>query len=322
MKPPQNLLLTFTLFTSTLLSLSSTNLLSAWIGLELNMLSFIPMILTNNTTSKTESSVKYLIPQSIGSTLFMIASMLHTFTTLSSNLMTTALLLKLGAAPFHSWMPAVMQSIDPKPGLILLTWQKLLPISLLLNLTESQTQLIQTTAIMSAICGSTGGINQTNLQTLLSFSSITHLSWMLASTSLNTTTTLSYLALYSANTTPIFLAMMNPQMTTHKSLLLSSTPKPAQLSIALNLLSMAGLPPLAGFMAKLMVLTQLKEHLTLTIALISGTAISLYFYLALTLSILTSLPSTKTPNQHSSTIMTLTLLPQTLTLPLALILYS
>nr|QCX42054.1 NADH dehydrogenase subunit 2 [Margaritifera margaritifera] len=318
MKTPQNLLLAFTLVTSTIMSLSSTNLLSAWVGLELNMLSFIPMILEKKTTSEAETSVKYLIPQSVGSTIFMTASMLQTFTDLSNSLMTTALLLKLGAAPFHSWFPAVMQLIDLKSGLILMTWQKLMPISLLLNSTDTQTPLIQTTAMLSAICGSTGGLNQTNLRTLMSFSSIAHLSWILASTSLNTTTTLLYLALYSANTTPIFLALMTQQSTVHKTLLSFKTTKLAQLSIALNLLSLAGLPPLMGFSAKLMVLIQLKEHLTLISILIVGTAISLYFYLMLTLSVLTNLPNTTTPNDHYITMAISTFLPQSLSLPMML----
>nr|ARH56136.1 NADH dehydrogenase subunit 2 [Pseudunio marocanus] len=319
MKTPQNLLLSFTLISSTIMSLSSTNLLSAWIGLELNMLSFIPMILKKNTTSETETSVKYLIPQSVGSTIFMVASMLHTFSTLSNSLTTVALLLKLGAAPFHSWFPTVMELMDPQPGLTLMTWQKLMPMSLLLSLTDPQTPLIQTAAALSALCGSISGLNQTNLRTLMSFSSIAHLSWMLASIQLGTTPTISYLAIYSTNTAPIFLTMMTHQTLTHKTILSSSISNQTQLNLTVNLLSLAGLPPLMGFSAKLMILIQLSHHLTLTLILITSTVISLYFYLTLTLSILLNHPNPTITNSRSTTINTLTLLPQMLSLPLILI---
>ena len=78
-----------------------------------------------------------------------------------------ALLLKAGSAPFHFWFPPTLEGMIWPQALILITIQKITPISLLSYYIVEQTRLISVAAILSAIVGALGGLNQTLLRKLL-----------------------------------------------------------------------------------------------------------------------------------------------------------
>nr|AGO02025.1 NADH dehydrogenase subunit 2 [Solenaia carinata] len=275
---------TFMVIMSTMLVAVSTNTLFVWVMLELNMLTFIPMMHTSNSTLETESSIKYLIPQSFGSGLFMAAMLFMPITTNSKILSTTALIMKLGGAPLHSWFPITMQSINLIPGFILTTWQKLAPLVLLTIPHLAHTPLIIFSAIMSALWGSMAGLSQTNLLKLMAFSSINHLSWLMMASTFNLTITLIYLMSYSLSALPVFLYMQTPKIMTYKTTLSPPLDNHTQLALIMSVLSLASLPPLAMFLNKLPIIalmTKTNKLLMPLSLLLLGATISLYFYLSL-----------------------------------------
>ncbi|XP_066982161.1 NADH-ubiquinone oxidoreductase chain 2-like [Macrobrachium rosenbergii] len=132
-----------------------------WMGLELNLLSFIPLIFSKQNTFSSEAALKYFLVQAIGSAVLLArASTLLIATDTSKIIILCALLLKIGAAPLHFWLPPIIQGI-----------------SSIVNYTLSpRTLTIITRAfIISAILGEIGGLNQTLLRKIIAYSSIRHI---------------------------------------------------------------------------------------------------------------------------------------------------
>ncbi|KAG7168731.1 Cytochrome c oxidase subunit 1-like 14, partial [Homarus americanus] len=74
--------------------------------LELNLLSFIPLIITKNNQYSSESALKYFLIQALGSAIIIFsASIILISPSVAPLCLALALLLKLGAAPFHFWFP-------------------------------------------------------------------------------------------------------------------------------------------------------------------------------------------------------------------------
>nr|YP_010043647.1 NADH dehydrogenase subunit 2 [Branchinella kugenumaensis]QPD06968.1 NADH dehydrogenase subunit 2 [Branchinella kugenumaensis] len=250
---------------SYLIMLSSESWLGLWMGLELNSLSFVPILIN---LSK-ETSLKYFLVQSFGSVLFLMGVFNLNFSVFSY----MGLLLKAGVAPLHFWVLSVTKNMSWSILMLLLTVQKLGPL-LGLALSEFSSALV---IILSALLGSFGGFIQSNLRLILSFSSIAHLSWLLIN--LNSMMLFfSYYLIYSFisillgisfNKSKIFSIS---QMNFPQSLL-------SKLSMSMSLLSLGGLPPLLGFFIKWMTIEMNFLPVSICVGLVLSTCISLFFYL-------------------------------------------
>jgi NADH:ubiquinone oxidoreductase subunit 2 (subunit N) len=74
-------------------------------AIELNLLSFIPLISNSSSSQETEATIKYFLAQRLGSGILLIRRMLI-FYKISTPInmyviLFSSLLLKLGIAPFH-----------------------------------------------------------------------------------------------------------------------------------------------------------------------------------------------------------------------------
>ena len=72
---PYVLLFVCTIFFGTLLSVTSSHWLIAWVGLEVNLIGFLPLLVYHGTLLERESGVKYFIVQSLGS-IFLLGGRL------------------------------------------------------------------------------------------------------------------------------------------------------------------------------------------------------------------------------------------------------
>nr|AXO78631.1 NADH dehydrogenase subunit 2 [Unio pictorum] len=259
----------------------TTSSMFAWMMMELNMLAFIPLICLKKSTMEADISLKYLIPQSFASSLFMISIIMSTFSSHSKILASVALLMKAGSVPMHSWFPAVMYSINTLAGFALMTWQKIVPLFLLSVQQLSHTPLILTSVIMSATWGSIAGLNQTNIISMLTFSSIAHLSWLIMASLLSIKTLSMYLMSYALTLLPIFISLNIYNMKMHKTIMCEMMEKYLQITLMLNFLSLAGMPPLAIFLNKIIIIYLMsKTAMTfILVFMLISSAISLYFYI-------------------------------------------
>nr|BDL61453.1 NADH dehydrogenase subunit 2 [Ilyograpsus nodulosus] len=292
MFPSSYIVFLFTLILGSLISISSTSWFGGWVGLELNMVSFIPLISIKMNSYFSEAALKYFLIQALGSTLFIYSSTLMIlFIQLSSTFIMFALLLKLGAAPFHFWFPQVMEGLNWPQVFVLSTIQKLAPMMLISYLTSNMIliKIIFFSAILSALIGAWTGFNLTFLRKIMAFSSINHMSWMLMASSLGDNFWLLYFCFYTLISLSVIMTFFKLQAYTI-SMLIQSNKKATSMAfmLFLNMISLGGLPPMTGFIPKWMVIQMminLNLYLALFIFLLSA-LITLYFYLRISIPLI------------------------------------
>nr|QBF00248.1 NADH dehydrogenase subunit 2 [Stegana chuanjiangi]QBF00249.1 NADH dehydrogenase subunit 2 [Stegana chuanjiangi]QBF00250.1 NADH dehydrogenase subunit 2 [Stegana chuanjiangi]QBF00251.1 NADH dehydrogenase subunit 2 [Stegana chuanjiangi]QBF00252.1 NADH dehydrogenase subunit 2 [Stegana chuanjiangi] len=273
----------------TLITVTSNSWLGAWMGLEINLLSFIPLMSDNNNLMSTEASLKYFLVQALASAVLLFAIILMM---LKNNLnfeinsfiilpiMLSSLLMKSGSAPFHFWFPNIMEGLTWSNCLLLMTWQKIAPLMLISN--TNMKSLLYMSILMSVIIGCLGGLNQSSLRKLMAFSSINHLGWMLSALMMNETIWMIYFIMYTFLSFTL-IYMFNSFKIFHFNQLFSLLfeSKILKFCLFLNFLSLGGLPPFLGFMPKWLIIQQLtmNSQYFLLIVLLMSTLITLFFYL-------------------------------------------
>lgn len=276
------------LIIGTLISISANSWLRAWIGLEINLLAFIPLIRDNKLIS-TESSLKYFLTQALASAVLLFRVILYILNSNKINsyhiieiIIFSSLLLKRGSAPFHFWFPNVIEGLSWLNSLILITWQKIAPLILISYIIIKPIIIIR--IILSRIIGALGGLNQTSLRKLIAYSSINHLRWILAAIYRRNSIWIIYFLFYSFLTFRIIF-LFNLIKISHINQLftLYLNSKITKIFIFLNLLSLGGLPPFLGFFPKWIVIQHLviNNQLFLLTFMLIITLITLYFYLRL-----------------------------------------
>nr|YP_004327750.1 NADH dehydrogenase subunit 2 [Unio pictorum]ADE18133.1 NADH dehydrogenase subunit 2 [Unio pictorum]ADE18146.1 NADH dehydrogenase subunit 2 [Unio pictorum]ADE18172.1 NADH dehydrogenase subunit 2 [Unio pictorum]WFF50435.1 NADH dehydrogenase subunit 2 [Unio pictorum]WFF50448.1 NADH dehydrogenase subunit 2 [Unio pictorum] len=321
MKSPNKLLFMFLMVSSTCMVASSSNWLMTWMGLEINMLGYIPLMFMKESSSESEAAVKYLVPQSLGSTIFIASAIISSYFNNLQILMLIAMCLKLGVAPFHFWFPPVMASLQLTPAFILLTWQKIAPILAISSMNSLLIKAIMPIATISALWGGIGGLNQTDIRSLLTYSSIAHTGWMLVSINSNYIILIAYLTTYILINMSIYTFLSKEHTKSYKQLFSSKEPEKVFI-LAITILSLGGLPPLMGFIMKLLVLMFTEAKTIIISGLILGALVSLFYYLSLTFSTLLSFNKVHlTKSQMTSKQAILFLLSQIMPLTLILFLF-
>nr|AIG22981.1 NADH dehydrogenase subunit 2 [Cercartetus concinnus] len=312
MSPYTLVIITISLFLGTSLTLFSNHWLTAWMGLEINTLAIIPMMTHPNHPRATESAIKYFLTQATASMMIMFAiiynawmtnqwSLFQISNTPASIIMTFALAMKLGLAPFHFWVPEVTQGVPLTSGMLLLTWQKIAPTSLMYQISPSlNMKLLVILAILSTLLGGWGGLNQTHLRKILAYSSIAHMGWMTIIALINPNMIILNLIIYILATLTLFLTLNFASITKIKSLaILWNKSTSMTIIILLTLLSLGGLPPLTGFLPKWLILQELITNNNIVMATLMALSalINLFFYMriiyASTLTMFPSINNTK-----------------------------
>nr|YP_009235707.1 NADH dehydrogenase subunit 2 [Yuhina diademata]AMD38683.1 NADH dehydrogenase subunit 2 [Yuhina diademata] len=305
MTPQAKLIFTISLLLGTTITISSNHWITAWAGLEINTLAILPLISKSHHPRATEAATKYFLTQATASALVLFSSMTNAWYTgqwditqmthpTSSMILTSALAMKLGLVPFHFWFPEVLQGSPLTTGLLLSTIMKLPPITLLFMTSPSlNPTLLACMAVLSTALGGWMGLNQTQIRKILAFSSISHLGWMAIIISYNPKLTLLNFYLYVLMTTTVFLTL-NSTKTLKLSTLMTTWTKAPSLNamLFLTLLSLAGLPPLTGFLPKWLIIQELtKQDMIPAATMISLLSLlGLFFYLRLAYCATITLP--------------------------------
>nr|QZI85929.1 NADH dehydrogenase subunit 2 [Aclees taiwanensis] len=294
MKKLYKLMFYSTMITSTIISISALSWFTAWIGLEINLLSIMPLMKQLKNTFSSESTIKYFIIQAMASSLLLFSIIIFTnskeysieLTMSISMLMNSALLLKMGAAPFHFWFPEVISGLNWEMAYILMTWQKIAPM-ILLSYSTYMPSFLAIIIILSSLISGIQGINQTCIRKILAYSSINHVSWMISALLNSMTIWLYYFLIYSIINTNIIiiLSKYNIFFTSQLSKLFSFNKK-LKFLFMLNFLSLGGLPPFLGFFPKWLVINfmVMNNLYSIAIILIIFTLLLLYMYIRVTFS--------------------------------------
>lgn len=274
---PYICIFSFFLFLRTFIILSAPNWLTAWLSIELNLLRVIPLIISSKILQELESTTKYFFAQRLGRILILFRAFL--FTPWVKFLILLGILLKLGLAPLHIWLPATMAGLSWEICILISTWQKFPLLCLLCIITPNYPSLFLYVGTLSVLVGGLIGLNQTQLRVLLSYSSIAHTGWVVALFSLKPSAGWSYFLIYVIITISIISIIKQ------KNALFFWSLTPSSLVIFLLLLSLGGLPPLSGFAIKLGAIKLLSStSIPLVLLIIIGSLLSLYYYLNLALT--------------------------------------
>nr|AAR11951.1 NADH dehydrogenase subunit 2 [Melaenornis mariquensis]AMB48551.1 NADH dehydrogenase subunit 2 [Melaenornis ardesiacus] len=305
MNPQAKLIFTISLLLGTTITISSNHWIMAWAGLEINTLAILPLISKSHHPRAFKALTKNFLVQAAASALVLFSSMTNAWQTgqwditqltcpTSCLILTSAIAMKLGLAPFHFWFPEVLQGTSLTTGLLLSTAMKFPPMTLLFMTSQAlNPTLLITMAILSAALGGWTGLNQTQTRKILAFSSISHLGWMAIIIIYHPKLALLNFYLYSLMTAAVFLALNSIKTLNLSTLMTTWTKTPAlSVTLMLTLLSLAGLPPLTGFLPKWLIIQELTKQemapAATIIALLS--LLSLFFYLRLAYCATITLP--------------------------------
>nr|YP_009678571.1 NADH dehydrogenase subunit 2 [Dicrurus hottentottus]ABR29484.1 NADH dehydrogenase subunit 2 [Dicrurus hottentottus]AFN70627.1 NADH dehydrogenase subunit 2 [Dicrurus hottentottus]AIY69416.1 NADH dehydrogenase subunit 2 [Dicrurus hottentottus]QDI94239.1 NADH dehydrogenase subunit 2 [Dicrurus hottentottus]QNH73537.1 NADH dehydrogenase subunit 2 [Dicrurus hottentottus] len=294
MNPQAKMIFATSLLLGTTITITSNHWVMAWTGLEINTLAILPLISKSHHPRAIEAATKYFLVQAAASTLVLFSSMTNAWNTgqwditqlthpASCLILTAAISIKLGLVPFHFWFPEVLQGSSLTTGLLLSTILKLPPITLLFMTSQSlNPTLLTTMAILSAAIGGWMGLNQTQIRKILAFSSISHLGWMTIILVYNPKLTLLNFYLYVLMTSTVFLTLNSMKVLKLSTLMTAWTKTPSLSAISLlTLMSLAGLPPLTGFLPKWLIIQELTMQEMAPTAMIMSllSLLGLFFYL-------------------------------------------
>ena len=316
--------------------ISGHNFLVIYMGLELLTLSSYALVaLRRDNATATEAAMKYFILGALASGFLLYGlSMLYgatgsldineVFNAIASRqvkhqvlvfglvFIVAGLAFKLGAVPFHMWLPDVYQGAPTAVTLLIGGAPQLAAFAIcmqlldegLLPLAIDWQQMLALMAIGSLLVGNLAAIAQTNLKRMLAFSTISQMGFLLlglmsgvvGGNQLNTESAYSasmfYAITYVLTTLAAFGIIMLLARAGHESEEIADLAGLNQRSplyagvMAMAMLSLAGLPPLVGFYAKLAVLQPLiasgkTSYLVLALFAVMMSLVGAFYYLRL-----------------------------------------
>ncbi|BAF87679.1 NADH-quinone oxidoreductase subunit NuoN [Azorhizobium caulinodans] len=269
--------------------ISAGDLIALYLGLELMSLSlYVVAAINRDSVRSTEAGLKYFVLGALSSGMLLYgASLIYGFTgTVNfagiakvATAPTTGLVFgivflfaglcfKVSAVPFHMWTPDVYEGAPTPVTAFFATAPKVaamavfvrVAVEALPHVTHSWQQIVTFVSIASMALGAFAAIGQRNIKRLLAYSSIGHMGFALvglaAGTEQGVTGVLLYMAIYVVMTLGSFtcvLAMRRDgrSVETIEDLAGLARTKPLMaLALAALMFSLAGIPPLAGFVAK------------------------------------------------------------------------
>ena len=271
-----------------IISISSTSLMGVWMGLEINLLSFIPLMINTNNLITTEAALKYFLNQVLASLvlLFLIIFIINNYIFIFFNriyshfinLIICTMLIKLGAAPFHFWLPQVIDKINWANNLVLITIQKVAPIIILSYIVNSRFLVL--IVIFNIIIRAIRGFNQTSLRKIIAFSSINHMGWIFMGLIFNDTLWLNYFIFYRIFSLAIVIIFKTFNLFYIKQTFSLKINYLQKILIFCSFLSLGGLPPFLGFFPKWIIIQFLVNfNIPLLTLMVFCSLIILYFYL-------------------------------------------
>nr|UJG45345.1 NADH dehydrogenase subunit 2 [Aquarius najas] len=276
----------FTLILSTIMIMSSENWFSMWMGLEINMLSFIPLMEKSKNYKSSESKMMYFLIQSLSSIMFLFMIITTPMMMINEIIMnkmniiilTMSMMMKLGVAPLHMWFINIMNKISWNNCLILMTWQKMGPMLILSNI-QNNNMVINMCAIMSAMIGAIGGINQTSMKKIMAFSSVNHLGWMILCLNYDNEMWIKYLMIYSIMIIMLTTTFNKNSINFINQMNMMTKNNTEKINIMIMFLSLGGLPPFIGFLPKWIVIqSSIYEGSMTTIMILMFTSMVTLFY--------------------------------------------
>ncbi len=280
-----------------MIMVSAINMLTIYLGLELLALSLYAMVaLHRNNAESSEAAMKYFVLGALASGMLLYGMSMVYGATGSLDLASintileakeersvgarfglvfiiVGLAFKLGAVPFHMWVPDVYDGAPTSVTLFISTAPKIAAFAMIIRLLVNGLEVLhadwqQMMAIMAAISmivGNLVAIAQTNIKRMLAYSTISHVGFLLmgiiTASNEGYSTAMFYAITYAFTTLAAFGVLLALSRNGYEASKLDDFSGLAKrngvlaLVMTVAMFSLAGMPPFVGFQAKLAVLT-------------------------------------------------------------------
>lgn len=305
--------------------ISAAHFLSLYLGLELMSLClYVVIALRRDDNAATESAVKYFVLGALASGLLLYGvSMLYgaagdlSFAAVAQAaadpqinraalvfglvFLLAGMAFKLGAAPFHMWLPDVYHGAPAASALFVAAAPKVAALGMALRvlveslgaLQDEWREMLAVLALASLALGNIAAIAQVNLKRMLAYSSIAHAGFLilgiLAGGADGAAAAVFYALIYAMTAAGGFGIITALSADRERDMLddmkgLASRSAPLALAVLLLMFSMAGVPPVAGFYAKYAALLALVESdfawgVELAVIAVLFSAVGAFYYL-------------------------------------------
>ena len=311
-----------------------------FLGLELMSLPAYLMVYTlRRTPASLEAAVKYFFAGGTAGALFVLgAALAYSATgsleiegaagaaaTLGLALMAAAALFKMGVVPLHFWLPDAYEAARPELVGFLSTSMKAAAVLLLLRVLAAAApaspvlDALPALAALTMTVGNLLAFRQNSLQRLLAYSSISHAGYLLlgvaawsrlGASATGMSSVYFYLAAYLAMNTGAFLVLRFAGLSDVKQLKGYASLHPGTAAFfAVMLVSLAGLPPTAGFLAKLFVFWDAVKAglIGLVVVAALNTLLGLAYYFRLVRTMYFEEPEGRAPESQTGALSTVLL---------------
>ncbi len=298
---------------------SANDFITMFVGLELMAISFYALTGFNFSSKKSsEAGIKYLIIGSASTAVFLYGISLVYATAGSMEfvliakylgnlpviaiagivLLMVAIFFKMSVIPFHMWAPDVYEGAPAPITALLSMSSKAAVIAVFLriftvafsDITAYLVPVIEIFSIICMVCGNIMAIKQRDIKRMLAYAAISQMGYILvgfcADNSWGIKGILFYLVIYAFSNIGAFtiLTIVEKQHTAANYTTLSGLSKSspfAAMIMTISLLSMAGIPPTAGFVGKLYLFMPALEagHFVLVLIAFIMSMVSVYYYL-------------------------------------------
>ncbi len=306
-----------------MMMVSANNLMSLYLGLELQSLSlYVVAAFRRDSSRASEAGLKYFVLGAVSSGMLLygcsliygytgtldfdgLVYLLDGSTPVSAGVVTGLMFLlaglafKVSAVPFHMWTPDVYEGAPTPVTAFFAAAPKIAAIALLIRVLAGPfqgmladwRQVIVLLSVLSMLLGAFAAIAQTDLKRLLAYSSIGHAGYALiglaAGTAASVQAVLVYLAVYMFMTVGVFACLLALRVNgrTVRSLAELAglkTEKPlVAAALMILMFSMAGIPPMAGFIGKFVIFKAAVDAGLTLLAVVGALAsvVSAYYYL-------------------------------------------
>ncbi len=303
-----------------MIMVSAGELITIYVGLELMTISFCVLIAYKGDEKSKEASLKYIILGAMSSAIFLYglsliygitqttvikeiaevlgAGQLAPLEILGMIFLIAGFAFKIAIVPFHMWAPDIYEGAPTSITVFLAVASKTAGLAVLLRLfmigmssiSSYRIELIIVLSVLTLILGNLVAIPQTNIKRMLAYSSIAQAGYFLLGIIANSSLGVAAILLYSlfylfANMGAFGVVIAVSKATGSdeiKDYAYLSKRSPFLAAVMLiSLLSLAGIPPLAGFIGKFYLFLSIIEKGQLWLAFLSigMSVVSVYYYL-------------------------------------------
>ena len=289
----------FALFARTRVSFFLRRRLRIWLMLELNFICFVRLLRQEFRVANRNGNLYYFLIQRLGRVFILLRILIFLIWNIKlfSLIFFSAILLKLGSAPFQFWYLKLIQKISWKNIWLLSVWQKFIPLILL---KFSSSVILILFGAINVLTRRLSSVKQKKIKKILGLSSLFSLGWVISVIALSEIW-LWFILGYGLVLINLILSLISTQLLSVENLE-SSLRNPINLLVFfLNLLIVRGIPPFIVFYLKILILSLLIEFsfFIVLIYLVISVFI-IYIYLIIRFSLLTFLKARETSSKFTN----------------------